>query len=316
MANKNVVCIGIIAGDFLVKPVEKMPEKGKLVLVDRTELHIGGCAANTAIVLKKLGVDVAVISKVGNDNLGKFVLDKLREEGINISRTMVSNSMTNTSGTSVLIHSDGERSFIHSIGTNAEFKLKDIDVDFVNKFSILHIAGALLMPGFDGDPMAETFKRAKEAGLTTCLDTAWDSSGKWMKLLEKSLPYVDYFLPSIEEARMITGKDAPEDIASFLLSRGVGNVGLKMGGEGSFIMNSSEQHRFKALDIEVSDTTGCGDAYAAGFIAGLARKFSFEKCGMLANLTGAKIATSIGATSGVSSFADILEFGRKHGYIF
>jgi len=81
-------------------------------------------------------------------------------------------------------------------------------------------------------------------------------------------------------------------------------------------MNSSEQHRFKALDIEVSDTTGCGDAYAAGFIAGLARKFSFEKCGMLANLTGAKIATSIGATSGVSSFADILEFGRKHGYIF
>jgi sugar/nucleoside kinase (ribokinase family) len=315
MSNKNVVCIGLIVGDFLVKPVEKMPEKGKLVLVDRTELHIGGCAANTGIVLKKMGVDVAVVCKVGDDNLGRFVLNKLKEEGIDVSRIMKS-ECTNTSGTAVLINSDGERSFIHSVGANADLKIEEIDFDFIKKFSILHIAGTFLMPKFDGDPTAEVLKKAKEAGLTTCLDTAWDSSGKWLTSITKALPYVDYFLPSIEEARMITGKNTPEDIASFLLLRGVRNVGLKMGKEGSFIMNSSEKHYFKALDIEVADTTGCGDAYAAGFIAGLSRKFSFEKCGMLANLTGAKIATSIGATSGVSSFESLIGFGKKYGYLF
>lgn len=315
MANKNVVCFGIVVGDFLVKPVEKMPDKGKLILADRTELHIGGCASNTGVVLKKLGVEVAIVGKVGNDNLGKFVLNKLKGEGIDVSRTMISDK-TNTSGTAVFIHSDGERSFIHSIGTNADLKLEEIDFDFVKKFSILHIAGALLMPGFDGNPMAETFKRAKEAGVTTCLDTAWDSSGKWLTLLEKSLPYVDYFLPSIEEARMISNKNTPEDIAGFLLSKGVKNVGLKMGKEGSFIMSGSEKHCFKALDIKVVDTTGCGDAYAAGFIAGLVRDFSFEKCGMLANLTGTKIATSIGAASGISSYENTVEFGKKYGYLF
>jgi sugar/nucleoside kinase (ribokinase family) len=315
MADKNVACLGIVVGDFLVKPVERMPEKGKLILTDRTELHIGGCASNTGVVLKRMGVDVAVIGKVGSDNLGKFLLNRLKEEGLDVSRMMTSDT-TNTSGTAVFIHADGERSFIHSVGTNADIKIDEIDFDFIKKFSILHIAGALLMPNFDGAPMAETLKKSKEEGLTTCLDTAWDSTGRWLTLLERSLPYVDYFLPSIEEARMLTGKYAPEDVASFLLSRGVRNVGLKMGKEGSFIMNNSEQHHFKALDIEVVDTTGCGDAYAAGFIAGLSRNFSFERCGMLANLTGAKIATSIGATSGVSSFENIMAFGKKYGYLF
>lgn len=315
MANKNVVCFGIVVGDFLVKPFEKMPDRGKLILADRTELQIGGCASNTGVVLRKLGVEVAIIGKVGSDNLGRFVLNKLKEEGLDVSG-MMTGKETNTSGTAVFIHPDGERSFIHSIGTNAHLKLEEINFDFLKKFSILHIAGALLMPGFDGDPLAETFKRAKKAGVTTCLDTAWDSEGRWMTVLEKSLPYVDYFLPSIEEARMITGKDKPEDVAAFLLSKGVKNVGLKMGKEGSFIMNSSEKHYFKALDIKVVDTTGCGDAYAAGFIAGLVRNFRFEKCGLLANLTGTKIATSIGATSGVYSYEDTVEFGTKFGYTF
>ncbi len=315
MAEKNVVCLGIVVGDFLVKPFEKMPEKGKLVLAGRTELHIGGCASNTGVVLKKLGVETAVIGKVGRDNLGKFVLAKLKEEGLDVSGMMTSEK-TNTSGTAVFIHPDGERSFIHSVGANAEMKLAEIDFGFIKKFSILHVAGALLMPGFDGDPLAETLKRAKTAGVTTCLDTAWDSTGKWMSLIEKSLPYVDYFLPSIEEARMLTGKHAPEDVAAFLLSKGVGNAGLKMGKEGSFIMNNSEKHFFKALDIDVVDTTGCGDAYAAGFIAGLAKNFSFEKCGLLANLTGTKTATSIGTTSGISSYENTVEFGKKFGYAF
>jgi len=230
MANKNVVCFGIVVGDFLVKPFEKMPDRGKLLLADRTELQIGGCASNTGVVLRKLGVDVAIIGKVGSDNLGKFVLNKLREEGLNVSGMMTGRE-ANTSGTAVFIHPDGERSFIHSIGTNAHLQLEEIDFDFKKNFSILHIAGALLMPGFDGDPLAETFKRAKNAGVTTCLDTAWDSEGRWMTVLEKALPYVDYFLPSIEEARMITGKDKPEDVAAFLLSKGVKNVGLKMGKE-------------------------------------------------------------------------------------
>jgi len=312
----RALCMGIIVADFLGKPVEEIPERGKLTLTERTELNIGGCASNTGVVLRKLGTEVSIMGKVGNDNLGSFVINRLKQERLDVEGIKISRDKT-TSGTIVLIHSDGERSFIHSTGANGDLKLEDIDFNRMKDFPLLHIAGTFLMPGFDGKPLAETFRRAKSLGLITCFDTAWDSTGRWMELVEESLPYVDYFLPSIEEAKMITGKESPEDIAAFLMEKGVKNVGLKMGKDGSFICSEKKEiFRFKALDIDVVDTTGCGDAFAAGFIAGIIRGFTFEKCGMLANLTGAKTATAIGTTAGVVSYDDLMEFGRKHGYRF
>ncbi len=311
--DNRALCLGILVGDFLGKPVDRMPERGKLVLIERTELHLGGCANNTGVTLSRLGVEVAIMGKVGNDNLGRFVLGKLQEERVDVRGIKVSEHI-NTSGTLVLIHPDGERSFIHSPGANGDLRLEDIDFEYMKGFPLLHVAGALLMPGFDGGPLAETLRRAREAGLVTSLDTAWDDTGRWMELVAEALPHVDYFLPSIEEARMITKQERPEDIAGFLLDKGVKNVALKMGAEGSFICNrQGESFRFKALDIDVVDTTGCGDAYAAGFIAGIIRGFSFQQCGMLATLTGNKAATAIGTTSGVVSYEDLVAFGKRHG---
>lgn len=310
---ERVICIGIIVGDFLAKPVDRMPERGKLTLIEKTELHIGGCATNTGIVLKKLGVDVAIVGKVGNDNLGKFIINKLKEEGIDTTQIKISDNST-TSGTAVLVHSDGERSFIHSIGANSEFTIQDIDFEYLKNFQILHIAGPHLMLKFRGEQLACTFKKAKEFGLITCLDTVWDPTDQWLSPIEESLSYVDYILPSIEEARMITKKQEKEEIADFFLSKGVKNVCLKMGENGSYIKNTKESYYFPALKINVVDTTGAGDGYVAGFIKGLTEKFSFKKCGLLANLVGAKITTQIGATSGIKNWEELLEFGKRYGY--
>lgn len=310
---KDVLCLGIIVGDFIAKPVEGMPERGKLTFVERTELHIGGCATNTGIVLKKLGVNVAIFGKVGNDNLGNFIINKLKEEGINTEYIKISEKFT-TSGTSVLVHSDGERSFLHSVGANSDFKISDIDFSLFNKFSLLHIAGPFLMPNFVGDALYETLKKAKEMGLITCLDTVWDGFGKWLKVIEKSLPYIDYFFSSIEEAKMISGEKERDNICDFFLSRGVKNVCLKMGENGSYIKNEKENYYFPALKVNVIDTTGAGDGYVAGFIKGLVENYSFEKCGLIANIVGAKITTEIGATKGVKSWEDVLNFAKKFGY--
>ena len=309
---KKVVCLGIIVGDFIGRPVENVPEKGKLVLTERTELHIGGCASNTGVVLKRLGIDVGIIGKVGNDNLGDFLLGKLKNENLDVGGIKRSRGKT-TSGTLVMVHSDGERSFIHSTGANGDISMEDIDFGYIRQFPILHVAGAFLMPGFDGKPLAETLRKAKQAGIMTCLDTAWDSTGKWISLIGEALPYIDYFLPSIEEAKMIAGMDNHVGIADFFLERGVGNVCLKMGSGGSYIKNGKEEYRIMAPDAPKIDTTGCGDAYAAGFIAGIVKGLPFEKCGMLANITGGKIATGVGATTAVTSYEDTLEFGRKYG---
>jgi len=309
---KKILCVGIIVGDFLVKPFKKTPEKGKTILVDRVELHIGGCAANTGIDLKKLGCEVSIVGKVGNDNLGNFIINKLKEEDIDVSGIKITNE-TNTSGTSILVHPDGERSFLHSTGANRTFGIEDIDFDIIKDFYIIHIGGTFLMPKFDGKQTEETLKKAKEIGLITVLDTAWDATGKWFPLIEGTLKYIDYFLPSYEEAKMITGKVKVEEISEFLLSKGVKNVGIKMGENGSYIANSKEKYYFPPLKVNVADTTGAGDGYVAGFIAGLVKGYDFEKCGLIANLVGGKITTCIGATSGIVSWEDLIEFGEKYG---
>ncbi|MCM8803410.1 MAG: carbohydrate kinase family protein, partial [Candidatus Omnitrophica bacterium] len=247
---EKVLCLGIVVGDFLVKPVEGIPERGKLTLVEKTELHIGGCATNTGIVLKRLGVDVTIVGKVGNDNLGKFIINKLKEEGINTEYIKISEKFT-TSGTSVLVHLDGERSFIHSIGANADFGLEDIDFSLIKNFSILHIAGPFLMPKFLEEGLSEILKRAKENQIITCLDTVWDAFGNWFKGIKASLPYIDYFFTSLEEAKMISGKNEKEDICDFFILSGVKNICLKMGEKGSYIANEKERYYFPALKVNV-----------------------------------------------------------------
>lgn len=310
---EKVLCLGIIVGDFLAKPVESIPERGKLTLVDKTELHIGGCATNTGIVLKRLGIDVTIVGKVGNDNLGKFIINKLKEEGINTEYIKISEKFT-TSGTSVLVHPDGERSFIHSIGANADFGLEDIDYSLIKNFSILHIAGPFLMPKFLKEGLSEILKKAKESQIITCLDTVWDAFGNWFKGIKSSLPYIDYFFTSLEEAKMISGKNEKEDICDFFLLNGVKNVCLKMGEKGSYIANKQERYYFPALKVNVIDTTGAGDGYVAGFIKGIIEKYNFKKCGLLANIVGAKITTAIGTTAGIRDWQDLIKFAKENGY--
>ncbi|MCM8772345.1 MAG: carbohydrate kinase family protein [Candidatus Omnitrophica bacterium] len=309
----DVLCLGIIVGDFIAKPVEGMPERGKLTLVGKTELHIGGCATNTGIVLKKLGVNVSIMGKVGNDNLGKFIINKLKEEGINTEYIKISEKFT-TSGTSVLVHSDGERSFLHSVGSNSDFSIKDIDFELLKNFSLIHIAGPFLMPNFIGEGLYLTLKKIKEMEIITTVDTVWDPFGKWFEGIKDSLPYIDYFFVSFEEGKMISGEKEKEKICEFFISKGVKNVCLKMGENGSYIINEKERYYFPALKVNVVDTTGAGDGYVAGFIKGLVENYSFEKCGLLANIVGAKITTEIGATSGVKDWEDLLNFAKNYGY--
>src|SRR5436190_5295315 len=114
----EVVCLGILVADVVGKPVDNWPERGKLNLVDRMELHTGGCATNTGIALAKIGIDTAVIGKVGDDGFGDFMVSQLQKYGIQ-AEGVVRDKETATSATMVMVHSDGERSFIHYIGANA-----------------------------------------------------------------------------------------------------------------------------------------------------------------------------------------------------
>jgi sugar/nucleoside kinase (ribokinase family) len=303
----EVACLGILVADVLARPVDEYPERGRLVLVERMELHTGGCAGNTAVGLSRIGISAGVIGKVGNDGFGDFYLSVMAREGVDAAG-IVRDASVNTSSTMVLIHGDGERSFIHYIGANGTLHAEEVRLDQLGGARLLHVAGALLMPGFDGEPTARVLAEARRRGIITCLDTAWDGTGRWMRTLAPCLEHLDYLLPSIEEARMITGADKPGDIARVLLSHGVGVVALKMGEDGCYVASRSESMHVPAFRVPAIDATGAGDAFAAGFIAGVVKGWSLGETARFANAVGALCTLAIGTTAGIRSMEETQRF--------
>jgi len=308
----DVASLGIIVADVIARPVDKMPEPGKAVLVNDTAVHLGGLAAATSRVLAKLGGNVALIGKVGTDRFGDFVLDTLRGSGVDTAGVK-RDAETKTSVTLVAVSSDGERSFFHYAGANNAVREDDVDFDIVGKARILHYGGTFLMDQLDGEPMARVLARARSLGKITSLDTSWDSRGRWLKLIEPYLGYLDIIYASLEEARAITGVDELEDIAEFLQSYGIKTVVIKMGADGCYVKGEEEGHRIAGLEVDVVDTTGAGDAFVGGFLYGLSNNWSLLECGEFANAVGALTVTKMGGSEAVESYEATMAFMKGKG---
>jgi sugar/nucleoside kinase (ribokinase family) len=301
----RIVCLGQFTADVVVTTVDSLPEKGKAILVDNISLHNGGCACNTAVALGKLGIDTGVIGKVGRDALGDFLIKVMGDAGLDTAG-MVRDPSVTTSSTAVLVHSDGERSFLHYRGGNAVFGEDDMDYDIIEKAEILHVAAALLVGGLDGEPMKRVLARAQDLGVKTCLDTAWDAEGRW-DLIHPSLGHLDYFVPSFEEAQMIAGRKDPPEIAEALLKRGIETVIIKLGAEGCYARSANQELSVPGFKVDrVVDTLGAGDSFVAGFLTGISMGWDLEKSCRLANATGACCVSAPGA-SGIKSLEETLE---------
>ncbi len=303
----KAVCLGILVADVIGRPVDTVPAPGTLQLVPSITPHIGGCAANTGIGLRTLGIDVVVAGKVGRDGFGDFVCQELEKSG---AQTAISrDESAPTSATMVLVQSDAERAFLHCTGANASLESADFDLDLLDGAALLHIAGHGLMPRFDGEQCAKILEIARQKGIKTSLDTAGAPDEKWCENLRKCLPFLDYFVPSLHEVQpLFPLESSPESLAARLLDAGVGVVALKMGERGSYVCNSEEAHFAAPFSVSAVDATGAGDAFAAGFLAGVLRGFSLPKCAELGNAAGALVVTRVGTIAGYRSFEATQEF--------
>ena len=307
---KKVACVGILVADVIVEPVTAYPEKGLLLPVNSITLHNGGNAMTAAINLKKLGVETTMVGKVGADVFGNFLREKLNAAGVNTAG-LKSDDKVQTSASVLMLDTTGERSFFHCVGTNAVFSVKDVDYSLIEDCDLVFVTGSFLMNNFDGEETMEFLKKCKEMGKTTFLDVCWDASGKWGELLDMSMPYIDYFMPSIDEAVCIAGCEEPDEIADRFFERGVGNVVIKMGSKGAFFRRKSEEKGQIypcCKGVKAVDTTGAGDSFCSGFLAAFSRDESFEDCVKFANATGAHCVMEKGATTGIKSFDEIKAF--------
>lgn len=303
----DILCVGQLVTDILAKPIESIDYTVDTIRVESINVKNGGDCLNTAICLAKLGNDTGVIGKVGNDLFGNFLLEAIKSNGID-ARGMIVEEGASTSSVIVSINNDGARVFFYYGGTNDTFMYEDLNTALIDECRIVHVGGTYSLPQFDGNGAAKLFAYAKAKGRLTSMDVTWDTSGRWLSTIKPCLKYLDIFMPSINEARHITGRDKPEDIARFLQDQGVKTVVVKLGRDGCYVKASDKGFFCPAYDVEVVDTTGAGDSFVAGFLTGVLKGWDLEKCARFASAVSAHCIQHIGATTGIPEFEDIIEF--------
>jgi len=298
----GVLCSGSIVYDTLVQPVDEI-RWGTTQWISSLEYHVGGNGANTARALAVLGTPVRLLGVVGNDAPADFILGALSQAGVDTSR--IRRCKEPTAATVVVINSSGDRQFLHRLGSSsyAFEEPTEFTAELCQDVSHYHFASLFVLPHLRRHG-PEMLNRARNAGLTTSLDTNWDPLGKWMGTLSPLLPYVDILFMNEDEALMTTGSGDPALAASVVLNRGVGTAVMKLGRRGCAVYTADEEILSPAFDVVTKDTTGAGDCFVAGFLAARQAGASWKEAARFGNAVGALSVEKVGAAAGVLPWAE------------
>jgi sugar/nucleoside kinase (ribokinase family) len=295
----NVVSFGILVADIFVPPLEAVPAPGALVATDDFLFQAGGCAANVAVALRRLGVAVEVEGTVGQDRFGDLVVDQLAAAGIGVSgigRT----AEHGTSKTVILSVRGEDRRYIHTFGANAAVGASTLGASSITSAGAVYIGGFLILPGLHADELARKLQTARASGTVIVLDVA-TASGEPTAVddLATVLPSVDYFVPNEDEAATLTGEADVRSQARWILDRGARCAVIKRGERGVYVRTAHEELELPAPTVEVVDPSGAGDAFAAGLIAGILEGWSLEQSVRFASVIGASACTALGCSAGI-----------------
>jgi sugar/nucleoside kinase (ribokinase family) len=303
----DCLSVGILVADHGCTPIPHCPAAGELVLADRLALTIGGCASNVAVDLARLGVGVGAVGRVGDDVFGRFVIETLDDAGVD-TRDVRAIEGVGTSATLIVNVAGEDRRFVHTRGANAHFKAADIPRERVREARVLYVGGYLLLPALDAAELGEVFREARAAGVKTVLDIVLPGPGEHFSQLKKILPHTDVFLPNHDEAAAITGTADPVGQADAFRAAGAETVVITCGEEGAVLVSPRERLRSQIFKTRYVGGTGAGDAFDAGYIAGMLAGADARKCLAWGSALGASCVRAIGATEGVFTRAEAEEF--------
>jgi sugar/nucleoside kinase (ribokinase family) len=303
------VCAGILVADIFSSPVDAVPAEGQLTLADSFLLNAGGCAVNTAGCLRRVGVPVRVIGKVGRDLFGDFVVSDLERLGIDPSGVIRSGTHP-TSITFILNVKGQDRRYIHLIGANGDLRADDVDPAVFEDAAAFYVGGFLGMPAFDCAGLARLFRAARERRLKTVLDVIIPAGrGVSIESVAEALPYTDVFLPNEDEARALTGEDSAWAQAAALSRLApASTVIITRGRQGVIARRGGEVWQVGAYPMDALDESGAGDAFAAGIITGLMGNWPLENMLRFAAAMGASCTRALGCTAGVFTRDEALRF--------
>ena len=309
-APRGILCCGNIVIDVLVRPVEQF-NWGTTTWVDSIEQNLGGNGANTAYTLGKLGVPVRLLGMVGQDPFGEQALSILKSGGVDLS--FVGRSKAATATSLCPVNSAGNRLFMHRVGSSAEVFPEPVEFTpaMLAGMSHFHLANVFALPQMRRRA-PESLRNAREAGLTTSLDTGWDARGRWLEDIEGCLPFIDLLFLNQDEARMLSGSADPDEAARRMQALGASDVVIKLGPLGCAVFTANGVNRFGGFQVEVVDTTGAGDCFVGGFLAAVSEGCGYPDAARFANAVGALSVQKLGAINGVRTRAETEAWMRAH----
>lgn len=304
----DVTVIGPSVIDILAAPFD--PEalaKGKRD-VDQIRMSFGGDALNESVVLSRMGKKVQLISKIGADEAGRSIRKHLEKEKVSIKHVIVEKGL-NTSVNIALVDADGGRKFLtdpHS--SQRKLGLEDVLPMLDETAPIVSFASIFISPCFSIEKTEQVFSRIKAAGKTLVSDVTRPKNGETFDDLKVLFPYMDIFVPNDEEIFLLTGEKDPYKNVQMLVDAGVKTAVVKIGKDGCLIgTRDGIVHVPAVAGVKCVDTTGAGDSFAAGLIAGLAEGRSIVDCARLGCAAASCSIEQVGATDGVRSLEQVME---------
>ena len=302
----DVSVIGLYILDVLGRPVTRIPDRGNVDFIEEIRLTVAGTAGGTVVDTAKLGLKSLAVGAVGDDEKADWVLLTLKKHGIDTSAMQRLKGIP-TSATILNVRPNGDRPALHVRGASDHF---DVPLSMYNQVfdaPIVHLGGTGLLKKLDGPASVTLLKEAKKRGRTVTFDLIAANAGT-IGIVGPLLPYIDYFMPSIEEAKDMSSQSTATDCAKFFIDKGAACCVFTLGGDGAYYAHKNgTQLKSPAYDIKIVDTTGCGDAFDAGFIASLHHKMDTETALRFAQASAGLVATGLGSDAGIVSFEDTLQ---------
>lgn len=306
----QVVTIGDINIDVIAH-VPGYPQKGGEGLAEQGHIYCGGSAANTAVVLGRFGVDVGIISRVGEDVLAPLALTVLAESGVD-GRCIQRDPQTMTGIILVAVTPDGERTMFGCRGANVRTDPALLDEGYIAQARIFHLSGYTLLAAPQRDAALRALEVARQAGLTVTADLGLEAVMRVTDRVKAILPQVDVLFPSQPEAEYLTGHRDIEGAIGSLLDYGVGVVALKLGKRGCAVGTGEKTFLVPGFAVPTVDTTGAGDSFDAGLILGRLEGWGWRESALLADALGALTASVEGAGTSLAERGEVRAFLEAH----
>ena len=313
-ASPVVVSLGVHIVDVLGRPVTGIPPGQGSAALEEIRLTAAGTAAGTSVDLARLGAQVIAMGAIGADELGMLLVSLLDARGVATS-LLARKPGVQTSATMLPIRPDGQRPALHVPGASPHLDPADVDLGVIAAADVLHVGGPDALGRFLGEPLARVLATAREHGTLVTMDVLRPGDPATFGRLRPLLSQVDYFLPNEDQLLALTGAPDLDMAIGTVLAAGAGCVAVTRGAAGSRVAAAGTDLVLPALPVPVVDTTGCGDAFSAGFIIGICRGWDTRRAAELGTAAAALVAQGLGSDAVLTDFSQamtFLESSREH----